>query len=326
VATPHERLRDIVRFGEITEQAGLDAYGVGEHHSHAFAVSSPAVALAAVGERTRRIRLLSTVTVLTTLDPVRVYEDYATLDLLSDGRAEVVAGRSAFAEPLALFGVDAGQVDDVFAEKLDLLLRIRDEPTVSWSGQVRPELRRAQVAPRSLASPLPVWVGVGGTPSSAVRAGLLGLPLMIAHIGGDIEHPRRLAEIYRRAGQSAGHPGSRLRVGVSTHLYVGEESSRARSDFFPYYRHYLRGVGRGWDITREQLDASSAPGGALLIGSPDEVAGKLAALGKVVGADLVLGQVDVGGIPREMVESSIFLFGRVAKPTALAQLSAGEGP
>ena len=207
---PASRIDDIIGYGVLAEQTGLDVFGIGEHHTRQFAVSSPAVVHAAVAQRTRRITLTTTATVLSVLDPVRVFQDFATLDLVSDGRAEIIAGRSAFAEPFALFGEDIGQLDDLFAEKLDLLLRLRDQETVTWSGKFRSALHDAAPNPEPV-GPLPIWAAVGGTPASAVRAGRLGLPMALGLIGGTLDHAKRLVDLYRAAGRDAGHPDDRLR-------------------------------------------------------------------------------------------------------------------
>lgn len=303
-----QRLDAIVGYGVLADRLGLDAFGIGEHHSHRFAVSSPAVALAAVAQATERVRLASTATVLTTLDPVRVYQDFATLDLLSHGRAEIVAGRSAFAEPFALFGIDPGDLDAAFAEKLGLLLQLRDRATVTWSGRTRPPLRDAEISPRAHAGQLPVWVAVGGTPTSAVRAGYLGLPMMLGLIGGTIEHAKRLVDIYRTAGQKAGHDPATLQLGITSHFYAGADPVTARNEVYPHYHQYLSpstNGGRGWEVSRGQMDALTERGGALMVGGPEELTQKTLDLRDVLGVDRFFAQVDFGGMPRAMVEASI---------------------
>ena len=225
-------------------------FALGKHHSHKFAVASPAVVLAAIAGQTDRIRLASGVTVLSALDPVRVYQDFAQLDLLSHGRAEIIAGRSAFAEPFALFGAAINDYDELFAEKLDLLLRLREQDRITWSGRYRARLVDAQISPRALQDPLPVWVGVGGTPTSAARAGHLGLPMMLGFIGGTLAHARRAVEVYRAAGDAAGHDPDTLQVGISTHFYAAASEQDA-TDVFDHYRTYLHATsnnGRGWIV------------------------------------------------------------------------------
>jgi alkanesulfonate monooxygenase SsuD/methylene tetrahydromethanopterin reductase-like flavin-dependent oxidoreductase (luciferase family) len=219
---PHsyqQRIDEIVGYATLADRSGLDVFALGEHHTLDFAVSAPAVVLAAAATGTSRIRLTSGVTVLPVLDPVRVYQDYATLDLLSHGRAEIIAGRSAFTEPFDIFGVDLADYDAAFSEKLDLLLQLRSNDHLTWSGRFRPPLHHAPITPRAAQQPLPVWLGVGGSPQSAVRAGRLGLPMMLGYIGGPLDHPRRAVELYRHAGDLAGHP-EKLQVGISTHFYA----------------------------------------------------------------------------------------------------------
>lgn len=314
--TAASRIDDIVEYGVLAEQHGLDVYGVGEHHSPAFAVSSPAVVQAAIACATRRIRLTTTATVLSVLDPVRVYQDFATLDLLSHGRAEIVAGRSAFVEPFALFGEDMARFDDLYEEKLDLLLRIRDEERVTWSGRFRPALRDTPVSPRATGR-LPVWVAVGGTPSSAVRAGRLGLPMALGLIGGTIDSAKRLIDLYRSAGRDAGHADEQLTVGITSHFYVGDAPEQALADLYPYYRRYLSPTtngGRGWHVEPDQMRALAGRGGALMTGGPGEVIEKILHLHDRLGVDRFLGQVDLGGMPQQLVRDSIRRFGDVVAP------------
>jgi len=306
LADPAQRTVDILAYAELADRLGLDAFGLGEHHAGEFAVPSPAVTLAAIAARSSRIRLSSAVTVLSVLDPVRVYEDFAALDLVSGGRAEIVAGRSAFAEPFALFGADLADYDRLFAEKLELLLRIREEERVTWSGTVRPALQDAAVLPRAVQEPLPVWVGVGGSPDSAERAGRLGLPMVLGYIGGPVEIARRAVDVYRAAGDRAGHP-EKLRLGISTHFYAAE-SARAALGVHPYYHEYLRPKtpgGRGWIVERAQFEAGMRRGQALMIGSSEQVAEKILDLRETLGIDRFFGQVDWGGLPRELVVASI---------------------
>ncbi|GEK81340.1 LLM class flavin-dependent oxidoreductase [Agrococcus baldri] len=321
--TAASRIDDIVEYGVLAEQHGLDVYGIGEHHSPAFAVSSPAVLHAAIARATRRIRLTTTASVLSVHDPVRVYQDFATLDLVSHGRAEIIAGRSAFVEPFALFGQDVAQFDELYDERLGLLLRIRDEERVTWSGRFRPALEDAPVAPRA-SGQLPVWVAVGGTPSSAVRAGRLGLPMALGLIGGSIDHAKQLIELYRRAGSDAGHADERLTVGITSHFYVGDTAGQALTDFYPYYRRYLSpetNGGRGWHVDEPSMRALAARRGALMVGGPNEVIEKILDLQSQLGADRFLGQVDLGGMPKQMVQGSIARFGDVVAPAVRHILS-----
>ncbi len=323
--TAQSRIDDIIDYGKLAERHGLDIYGVGEHHGPAFAVSSPAVLLSAVAQATSRIRLATTATVLTVLDPVRLYQDFATLDLISHGRAEIIAGRSAFAEPFALFGEDMARYDETFAEKLDLLLKIRFNDPVSWQGTVRPPLEAARIAPRATGI-LPVWVAVGGTPESAQRAGRLGLPMMLGLIGGTIDHAKRIVDVYHEAGRRAGHAGDRLSVGITSHFHVGETEAQARERFFPYYQRYLSpktNGGRGWHVERTDMDKAAAPRGALMVGSPQEVASKILDLRATLRIDRFMGQVDLGGMPKEMIANSIRMFGETVVPAVRHVLAKG---
>ncbi|MCI2956680.1 LLM class flavin-dependent oxidoreductase [Agromyces atrinae] len=314
--TAASRIDDIIDYGVLAEKHGLDVYGIGEHHTRSFAVSSPAVIQAAIARATSSIALTTTTTILTVLDPVRVYQDFATLDLISHGRAEISAGRSAFAEPFELFGQNMAEYDEVYAEKLDLLVRLRDEDVVTWSGAHRSPLRDARVAPRH-SGPLPIWVAVGGTPSSALRAGRLGLPMVLGLIGGAIDHAKRLIDLYRAAGRDAGHPDERLKVGITSHFYIGETEEQALEEFYPYYRRYLSpetNGGRGWHVDHAQMLQLAARRGALMVGGPAQIVEKILDLRNELGVDRFLGQVDLGGLPSHMVRDSIRRFGDVVAP------------
>jgi len=301
-----QRIADTIDHAVLADQLGLDVFALGEHHNLDYAVSSPAVVLAAIAARTERIRLTSGVTVLSALDPVRVYQDFAQLDLISDGRAEIIAGRSAFLEPFALFGHRVEDYNALFAEKLDLLLRLRAGERVTWTGRYRPALHDAEIAPRAVQQPLPVWAGVGGTPSSAERAGRLGLPMVLGLIGGPLHQARRTVDIYRAAGEMAGHP-EELRVAISTHFYAGADHRSAR-DVYPYYRHYLSpdtNRGRGFVVSSAAFEAGTQPGQAIMIGSSDEITEKILDAHRLLGIDRFFSQFDWGGLPRTLVEESI---------------------
>src|SRR2546422_10567881 len=275
---PAERLQDLVKQIEHADQLGLDAFGVGEHHRRESLDSAPALILAAAAARTKRIYLNSAVTVLSAADPVRVFQEFATLDLLSQGRAEMVVGRGSSIEAFPLFGLRLEGYDSLFAEKLDLLLKIRDNEHVHWSGEYRPTLTGQGIYPRPLQKPLPIWLGVGGTPESFVRAGALGLPLMVAIIGGETHRFRPLIDLYREAGRRAGFSPDRLKVGVHSLGYVAATAQQAADDFFPGYARAINTIGkeRGWGpMTRAQFEAQLTPNGALLVGTPDEVAAKI---------------------------------------------------
>ena len=273
-----DRMHDLIEEIEHADQVGLDVFGVGEHHRKEFLDSAPAVILAAAAARTKRIRLTSAVAVLSAADPVRVFQEFATLDLISQGRAEMVVGRGSFIEAFPLFGLDLDDYDSLFAEKLDLLLKIRENEFVHWSGKHRPALTGQGVYPRPLQNPLPIWLGVGGTPESFVRAGTLGLPLMVAIIGGETRRFRPLVDLYREAGRRAGFSPDRLKVGVHSLGYVAATAQQAADDFFPGYARAINTIGkeRGWGpMTRAQFEAQLTPNGALLVGTPDEVAEKI---------------------------------------------------
>jgi len=273
-----ERLQSLIEQIEYADHIGLDVFGVGEHHRREFLDSAPVVVLAAAATRTKHIRLTSAVTVLSAADPVRVFQEFATLDLLSQGRVELVVGRGSSIEAFPLFGFKLEDYDSLFEEKLGLLLKIRDNEHVHWSGEYRPTLNGQGVFPRPLQNPLPIWIGVGGTPESFVRAGLLGLPLMVAIIGGETHRFRPLIDLYREAGRRAGHSPHQLKVGVHSLGYVAESTQEAVDDFFPGYARTMTEIGRerGWPkMTRASFDAQRDERGALLVGDPDEVVEKL---------------------------------------------------
>jgi probable LLM family oxidoreductase len=283
---PSERLLNLIRQIERADQIGLDVFGVGEHHRREFLDSAPVVILGAAAARTQRIRLASAVTVLSAADPVRVFQEFATLDLLSQGRAEMVVGRGSFVEAFPLFGLRLEDYDSLFTEKLDLLLKIRDNEDVHWSGEYRPSLNGQGIYPRPLQQSLPIWIGVGGTPQSFVRAGLLRLPLMVAIIGDETRRFKPLIDLYREAGKGAGYLPNQLKVGVHSLGYVAETTKEAADDFFPGYRHTLNEIGkeRGWPpVTRMDFDAQRGPEGALLIGDPNEVVEKIKRHNKILG-------------------------------------------
>jgi len=322
--SPHQRMRDLLEEIELADQVGLEVFGVGEHHRPDFVVSAPAVALAASAARTRRIRLASAVTVLSSDDPVRVFQQFATLDLLSDGRAEIWAGRGSFTESFPLFGYDLEDYDELFAEKLDLLLAIRASERVTWSGRHRPALVDAEVHPRPLQDPLPVWVAVGGTPQSVVRAGLLGLPLALAIIGGAPARFAPLVDLFREAATHGGHDPAALPVGVHSHGYVAEGSKQAADEFFPSYAAAMTRIGRerGWPpMTRPAYEGLRGPGGALLVGSPEEVAEKVLEQHRLFGLDRFLLHVSVGTLPHAQVLRSIELFGTEVAPLVRAEVA-----
>ena len=321
-ADPARRLREVLEEAELAEQVGLDVFGVGEHHRPDFAISAPAVVLAAVAARTERIRMTSTVTVLSTDDPVRVFEEFATVDLLSGGRAEIMAGRGSFIESFPLFGYDLGDYDSLFGEKLQLLLQLRESERVTWAGRHRAALDDQGVYPRPAQERLPVWVAVGGTPESAVRAGTLGLPMMLAIIGGMPERFVPFAELHRKAAREAGHDPPPA-LGVNSHAYVAETSERAADEFFPAYAAMMNAVGRerGWSpIGRPEFDQLRSPRGALAVGSPEDVAEKILFEHELFGHDRFLAQISVGTLPHEQALRAIGLFGTEVAPLVRARL------
>jgi probable LLM family oxidoreductase len=274
---PATRLRNLMEEIELADQVGLDVFGVGEHHRPDFAVSAPAVVLAAASQRTKNIRLTSAVTVLSSDDPVRVFQEFATVDLLSGGRAEIMAGRGSFIESFPLFGYELDDYDELFAEKLDLLLKLRESEHITWSGQHRPPINNLGIYPRPQ-NKLPVWIAVGGTPNSAVRAGTLGLPMAVAIIGGMPERFAPLVSLYRDAAKRAGHDPAQLPVGINSHAYIAETSQQAADEFFPPYATMINGIGRerGWaPMSRADFEALRGPRGALAVGSPQQVIDKI---------------------------------------------------
>ena len=295
---PAVRLREFIELAKLADQAGLDVFGVGEHHRPDFAIASPPVVLAAIAQATEQIRLTSTVTVLSTADPVKVFEDFAAVDLISGGRAEVTAGRGAYTESFPLFGFDLGDYDELFEEKLDLLLRLNRGGPVTWSGRHRPPLVDAVVHPRPVQPELPVWIAVGGTPASVERAGRHGLPLYLAILGAP-ERFAPLADLYREVGRAAGAE-ARLRIGVTSHFYVEKTSQGARDTFYPYYSRYIGNnmpSARGGLLPREAFDAWASPRGALFAGSPQEIIDKILWERELLGHDRFLAQVGLGGLP-----------------------------
>jgi probable LLM family oxidoreductase len=315
--SPADRMRDLIEEIEHADQVGLDVFGIGEHHRAEYLDSAPAVILGAAAARTRQIRLTSAVTVLSSADPVRVFQNFATLDLLSRGRAEMVVGRGSFIESFPLFGLRLEDYDSLFAEKLDLLLQIRENEHVHWSGQHRPALTGQGVYPRPLQDPLPIWLGVGGTPQSFARAGALGLPLMVAIIGGAVRRFRPLVDLYRETGRQAGYSPEQLKVGVHMPGYVAPTTQQAADEFFPGWASAMASVAkeRGWPpVTRADFDAQRGPEGALLVGSPEEVAEKVARHSEVLGGiSRVSFQVNPASLPHAKLMRAIEAIGdRVA--------------
>ena len=300
------------------DKVGLDIFGIGEHHRKEFLDSAPAMILAAAAAITKRIRLTSAVTVLSAADPVRVFQNFATLDLISQGRAEMVVGRGSFTEAFPLFGLNLSDYNELFIEKLNLLLNIRDNEVVNWSGRFRPALRNQAVYPRPMQEELPIWLGVGGTPESFVRAGTMGLPLMVAIIGGETHRFAPLVDLYRQAGQRAGHLPEKLKVGLHSLGYVASTSEEAIEDFYPGYAELFTKIGneRGWPpVRRAHFDAQMGPKGAFLIGNPEEVAEKILRHSEALGGIVrVTFQMDNAGLTHQKLLKAIELIGTKVSP------------
>jgi probable LLM family oxidoreductase len=324
---PARHLSELLEAITLADEVGLDVFGIGEHHRREFLDSAPTVILAAAAVRTRRIRLTSAVTVLSAADPVRVFQEFATLDLLSNGRAEIVVGRGSFIEAFPLFGFELEDYDSLFAEKLDLLLKIRENMHVHWSGKHRAALTGQGIYPRPLQNPLPIWLGVGGTPSSFTRAGALGLPLMVAIIGGEPHRFRPLIDRYHLAGVRAGHSPGQLKVGIHALGYVAENAAKAADDFFPGYAQSFSEIGkeRGWPpINRADFDALLGPTGALIVGDPEIVAEKILRVNESLGGiSRLTFQMSVAALPHTKLMHAIELLGTRVAPLVQTELASG---
>jgi probable LLM family oxidoreductase len=325
--SPEQRMRDLLEEAQLADELGLDVFAIGEHHRPDFLVSAPAVPLAAIAARTEQIRLASAVTVLSSDDPVRVFQQFAELDLISGGRAEIWAGRGSFIESFPLFGYDLDDYDELFAEKLDLLLKIRESSHVTWSGKHRPPLNDAVVWPRPAQDPLPVSVAVGGTPQSVIRAGALGLPLTLAIIGGQPERFVPLVDLYRQAFEAAGHDPTEAKVAINTHAFVGETDEAANSAFAASYLAMMNRIGRerGWPLSgRPEYDALRSPRGALAVGSPEQVTEKILFEHELFANQRYVGQMSVGAVAHNDVMRSIELFGTKVAPVVRAEVERRE--
>jgi probable LLM family oxidoreductase len=315
LVSPEQRLADLLEEIELADQVGLDVFGLGEHHRPDFVVSAPAVVLGAATSRTQRIRLTSAVTVLSSDDPVRVFQDFATLDLISGGRAEIMAGRGSFTESFPLFGYDLDDYDELFAEKLELLLALRDAERVTWEGRHRAALTDQEVHPRPLQERLPIWIAVGGNPQSVIRAGVLGLPMALAIIGGQPERFAPLAELHRRAAEQSGH--GRPALSINSHGFIADTSQQAADEAFGAYKIVMDKLGRerGWPpLTRPAFDASRTLQGANFVGSPQEVIEKILFQHEIFGHDRTLLQFSVGTLPHASIMRSIELYGAEVAP------------
>lgn len=321
----HQRIKDLLEEIQLADQLGLDLFGVGEHHRPDYAVSSPAIILAAAAAITKNIKLSSAVTVLSSDDPVRVFQDFATVDLLSSGRAEIMVGRGSFIESFPLFGYNLQDYDALFTEKLELLLMLNKSEKLSWKGKHRPSFDNLGIYPRPYQKEIPIWIAAGGTPASAVRAATLGMPLMLAIIGGAPEHFVNFINLYKETAQKSGQNISQLQLGINNHMFVGKDSKQAADNFFPYYKAMMDRVGRdrGWQpMTRMQFDHLRSPKGALMVGSVQEVIDKILYEHELFGNSRFLAQASVGHVPHKLTMQSIELFGAEVVPAvkkALAQ-------
>lgn len=326
-APAQQRMRELIEEIALADQVGLDVFGLGEHHRPDYAASAPAIALAAAAERTKNIRLTSAVTVLSSDDPVRVFQQFATLDLISDGRAEIMAGRGSFIESFPLFGYDLGDYDELFAEKLDLLLQIRDRERVNWEGSMRPAIHDRGVYPRPVQATLPVWIAVGGTPQSVARAGSLGLPLALAIIGGEPARFAPLFTLYRQAAARAGHDPSGLKTSLNVHGFVADTTSQAADDFYEPQATVMNRIGRerGWGPTsRAHFDQARSPRGNLFVGDPEAVAEKIVANWRLFRNDRFLMQMAIGPMPHAKIMRGIELFGTKVAPLVRRETAAAE--
>ncbi|WP_026573673.1 LLM class flavin-dependent oxidoreductase [Bacillus sp. UNC438CL73TsuS30] len=305
----HQRLKEIIQAAKMADELGLDVFGVGEHHRLDYAVSAPAIVLSAVSQVTKRIKLTTTTTVLNTIDPVRLFEDFATLDLLSNGRAEIIAGRGAFIESFPLFGYDVNQYDELFEEHIELFLKLNAEERVTWSGRFRSPLQAAEIAPRPLQKEIPIWVGVGGTPESAARAGRLGTGLALAILGGPPNRFKPLVDIYRQAASQAGHAPESLKVGVTGHAYISKTTEQAKDEYYAYHSNYWgylnRQRGMSTHMSRADFEIMAAPETALFVGSSQQIIEKILHQYELFGHQRFIAQMDIGGMPFEKVAENI---------------------
>ncbi|GHB82404.1 LLM class flavin-dependent oxidoreductase [Persicitalea jodogahamensis] len=315
--SPEKRMMNLMEEVELADQLGLDVFAIGEHHRSDFVVSSPAVVLAAAAVRTKQIRLSSGVTVLSSDDPVRVFQDFAQVDLLSHGRAEIMAGRGSFIESFPLFGNDMRDYNALFAEKLELLIALNKSEKINWKGKLRPSIDNRGVYPRPFQKELPIWVAVGGTPESVVRAANYGLPMALAIIGGGPERFVAFTDLYKETYEKAGHDATHLQLAINSHGYIADDSQRAADEFYGPYAHVMSKIGRerGWPaMNREQYEMMRGPGGSLLVGSPNEVTDKILWEYELFGNTRFLLHISVGTMPHAQVMHSIELLGNVVAP------------
>lgn len=316
--SPQKRIQEVIESAKLAEDAGLDLFGVGEHHRLDYAVSSPAIVLAAIARETKRIKLTSAATVLSTADPVRIFEDFSTLDLLSGGRAEIMTGRGAFTEPFSLFGYALEDNQALFTEKLELLQKLIDEEVVTWHGRFRTDLQEAEIAPRPLQQKLPIWIGVGGSVESAEFAGRHGTHMAIAILKGDAARFQPLADAYWQAAKAAGHDLDKLKLGITGHAFIAETPKMAKEDFYPYYANYRQTVnrqrGKSFTLSRTEFEQLAAPDTSLFVGSPEQIAEKIVTQHQMFGHRRFIAQVDIGGVPFAKAAKSIELLAGQVKP------------
>ncbi len=307
-----QRLQELLEEIKLADETGLDVFALGEHHREDYAISSPEIVLAAAASVTKKIKLASAVTVLSSADPVKVYEDFATVDLLSHGRAEIMAGRGSFIESFPLYGYDLNDYDSLFEEKLDLLLKINSNETVNWKGKLRAPLVNQKVLPRAMNNNLKIWIAVGGTPESVIRAGRLGLPLIIAIIGGSPGQFKPLVELYKQEYKKNGHDVAKMEIGIHSHSFVAEDSQQASDTLYPFYAKQMSKIGRerGWSsYSRQQYEAGRTKEGALFVGSPAEIIDKIAYMHELFGITRFVAHIDVGGAPHKDLMKAIELYG-----------------
>jgi probable LLM family oxidoreductase len=320
----HQRIKDLMEEIQLADQLGLDVFGVGEHHRPDYAVSSPTTVLAAAAVLTKKIKLSSAVTVLSSDDPVRVFQQFATIDHLSDGRAEIMAGRGSFIESFPLFGYDLQDYDELFTEKLELLLKLNKSEKITWRGKHHASIDDRGVYPRPYQQSIPIWLAAGGTPASAVRAATLGLPLTLAIIGGLPEQFVPFINLYKETAKKTGKDMSALQLGVNNHVYIGEDSQKAGDEFYPYYATMMNRVGldRGWPpLTRQQFDYSRSPKGALMVGSVQQIIDKILYEHELFGNTRFMAQASIGNVPHQLTMKSIELFGTKIAPVIRKEIN-----
>jgi probable LLM family oxidoreductase len=317
VVSPHQRLLNLIEEIELADQLGLDVFAIGEHHRADYAVSAPAIIMAGAATKTKSIKLSSGVTVLSSDDPVRIFQQFATVDLLSSGRAEIMAGRGSFIESFPLFGYNLNDYDELFSEKLEMLIKLNESEKISWQGKHTQTINNLGIYPRPYQNKLPIWIAVGGTPESVVRAAQYGLPMMLAIIGGMPARFAPYAKLYKDVYENAGHSSKQLQLGINSHTYIAETSQQARDEFYPPYSEVMNRIGRerGWSgMSRADFDAGTKPKAHLLVGSPQEVIDKILYQYSIFGHTRFLAQMSIGAIPHQQVMKSIELLGNVVAP------------